>query len=228
MEGGSTVTWFKIDDNFADHPKFVGCTDSAIASWVRALAYSSRYLTDGFIPLAAQRVIGPAKAVKQLVNAGLLVETLEGWMIHDYTDHQRTRAEVQADRDRNAERSRAYRSRKRHGVTQPLRAYRESESEVDEDNHHQARSQLQPVDNSAGVKIDQAIEIIAERRCQGLAPKNPDAYKAKVRNNLVAELGEKAADLLTRYDPPADVLAAALEGETHSLGHYRRSSEVSA
>jgi hypothetical protein len=72
------------------------------------------------------------------------------------------------------------------------------------------------------MKIDEAIEIIVDRRTANANPKNPSAYKARVRKNLYDELGTQAADLLTRYDPPADVLAAALEGNKANLHHYRR------
>ena len=222
------MTWIKIDDQFADHPKFVARTDPAIATWVRALAYSSRYLTDGVIPKAAQRLIGPDIAIDELLEAGLLLDGYDSWVIHDYTEHQRSRAEVEADREKNAERSRAYRSRKRHGVTDPSRhgardvrvTDPESESDTETDHHHR----LQPKPNQPGPDdelIQQAIDLVVDRRCQGKTLSNPDAYRQKVRTSVLDELTTKAVDLLTRYQPPADVLAAALEGETHSLRHYR-------
>jgi hypothetical protein len=44
------MTWFKVDDQFADHPKWVGASDAAVAAWFKGLAYCSRYMTDGLIP----------------------------------------------------------------------------------------------------------------------------------------------------------------------------------
>jgi hypothetical protein len=227
------VTWIKIDDQFADHPKFVARSDHAIATWVRALAYSSRYLTDGVIPKAAQRLIGSDSAIDELVAAGVLIDRGDDWEIHDYTDHQRTRAEVEADRAAAAERSRAYRNRKRqeapsrerHGVTDPARhgarhaTVTDPESETETDHHPRADTRLST--GSDEELINQALTLLTERRCQGKTMSNPDAYRAKVRATLHADLYATAADLLTRYQPPADVLAAALEGEQHSLARYR-------
>lgn len=220
------MTWFKIDDDFADHPKFVACSDAAVAAWVRALAYSSRFLTDGQVPKAANRLIGTARALRELVSVGLLVDEGDHWQIHDYVDHQRTRAEVEAERNAASERSRRYRSRQRHGVTNASRAYLESESEEKQSHHH-----LSAVTTEAGPDdelINQAIALVVERRCQGKTLTNPDAYRAKVRATITTDLTAKAADLLTRYQPPADVLAAALEGEKHSLGRYRINDEATA
>ena len=235
------MTWIKIDDQFADHPKFVARSDHAIATWVRALAYSSRYLTDGIIPKAAQRLIGSDPAVDELVAAGLFIDQGDYWEIHDYTDHQRSRAEVEADRQKNAERSRAYRTRKatvtessrpdatvtstqRHGARDVRVTDPESESDTETDHHQRPQSQT-TVPGADDELIKQAINLVVERRCQGKNPANPDAYRRKVLTSVTDELQPRAADLLTRYQPPADVLAAALEGETHSLNHYRKAGQ---
>lgn len=222
------MTWFKIDDDFAEHPKFLALSDAAVAAWVRALAYASRFLTDGRVPKVANRVIGTGKALKELVAAGLLIDCDDHWQIHDYTDHQRTKAEVEAERNAAAERSRRYRERKRHGVTHASRHYPESESHEIQSHHHH---HLRAVTNVTGTDddlVNQAIDLVVERRCRGKALTNPDAYRAKVRDTIETELRPRALDLLTRFAPPADVLAAALEGETHSLGRYRIADGSSA
>jgi len=215
------MTWIKIDDQFADHPKFVARSDTAIATWVRALAYASRYLTDGIIPKAAQRLIGHDPAIDELVDAGLFIDLGDAWEIHDYTDHQRSRAEVEADRNAATERARRYRERKRHAVTHGARhgEITHPESETETDHHQPADTQLStgPDDEL----ISRAIDLVVERRCQGKTLSNPDAYRAKVRASVTADLTATAIDLLTRYQPPADVLAAALEGEQQNLAHYR-------
>lgn len=227
------MTWIKIDDQFADHPKFVARSDHAIATWVRALAYSSRYLTDGIIPKAAQRLIGPDQAIDELVGASILIDLDDAWKIHDYTDHQRSRAEVEADRAASAERSRAYRNRRRigpeshdrHAVTDPSRhgarhaLVTDPESESETDHHQPADTRLSTGPDEE--LIQQALTLLTDRRCQGKNMANPDAYRAKVLAGLHATLHATATDLLTRYQPPPDVLAAALEGETRNLAHYR-------
>jgi hypothetical protein len=46
------VSWVRLDDQFADHPKVT--TAGPLAGWlyVCGLLYAARYLTDGFIPTA--------------------------------------------------------------------------------------------------------------------------------------------------------------------------------
>ena len=52
------MSWIKIDDQFADHPKVLQA--GPLASWlyVCGLTYSGRYLTDGWVPSACKRVFG--------------------------------------------------------------------------------------------------------------------------------------------------------------------------
>lgn len=51
------MTWVKISDDFAEHPKIVAAGPLAMAMQVAALCYCSRYLTDGFIPEPAARTL---------------------------------------------------------------------------------------------------------------------------------------------------------------------------
>ena len=84
-----------------DHPKVVGLPDAAFRLYVEALCWCSRHLTDGMVPVAALKRLGgySPKSIRQLVESGLIV-SLEarkdtcGYMIHDYTEHQRTADEV--------------------------------------------------------------------------------------------------------------------------------------
>ncbi|MDN5979988.1 hypothetical protein [Bifidobacterium mongoliense] len=44
------MTWFKVDDGYAEHPKTVEISLAASGLWVRCGAWASKYGTDGFIP----------------------------------------------------------------------------------------------------------------------------------------------------------------------------------
>ena len=44
------MAWIRLDDGFADHPKILAAGPLAAILQVRALCWSSRHLTDGFIP----------------------------------------------------------------------------------------------------------------------------------------------------------------------------------
>lgn len=103
------MTWVKIDDNFPDHPKVAGLTDSAFRTHMRAICYAARYLTDGAIPTSVLRSIGPRRAATELEAAELWTKTDHGWQINDYLDYNPSREEV--EQRRNAARIRMQRAR---------------------------------------------------------------------------------------------------------------------
>lgn len=112
------MTWVKLDDGFPDHPKVLAAGGSAAWLYVCGLCYCGRHMTDGFVPNGALSTLvdpsmKPRLLAAKLVRAGLWAPVDGGWMVHDYARHQRTKAQVEADRESARERQ----SRKRHGVT---------------------------------------------------------------------------------------------------------------
>jgi hypothetical protein len=90
------MTWFKVDDGFAMHPKAVAAGNPALGLWVRAGAWSASQLTDGVIPRHMVAALGgrPREAAA-LVDAGLWLEHVDGWAFHDWQTYQPTRADVE-------------------------------------------------------------------------------------------------------------------------------------
>ena len=90
-------TYIRLHDGMPDHPKVVGLSHAAFRLYVESICWSGRHLTDGVVPAAAMRRMGgwaPA-SIKELAAAGLLeIGGDAGWLIHDYTEHQRTADEV--------------------------------------------------------------------------------------------------------------------------------------
>lgn len=52
------MSWVRLDDGFADHPKIAALDDRAFRIHIWALCYSARHLTDGFL---AQEVLDGAR-----------------------------------------------------------------------------------------------------------------------------------------------------------------------
>lgn len=111
------MTWFKVDDSFYDHPKSFDAPDCAVALWVRAGTWSARNLTEGFVPSAMlARLCGdPIPAARDLVRRGLWHRTSGGYQFHDWTDYQPTKAQVEEERKKNAERQKRWREAQRNG-----------------------------------------------------------------------------------------------------------------
>lgn len=102
------MTWIKLDDQFPDHPKVAQAGALAELLYVNALAYASRYLTDGFIPhaIVAKLVVWDFEGApsnydlaERLVAAGLWELVEGGYRIHDYLDYNPSREQVFAERE---------------------------------------------------------------------------------------------------------------------------------
>jgi hypothetical protein len=93
------VTWVKLDDGFADHPKVVGLSDEAFRAFVEGLCYCARQLTDGHIPAAKVKRIAPkGSSVTQLVDGGLWEWNGCGIHVHDYLEYQPSSERIRAKR----------------------------------------------------------------------------------------------------------------------------------
>lgn len=103
------MTWGKIDDGLALHPKVMQAGNEAMGLWVRALSYSCQQLTDGFIPDEIVSVLSGKKIAKKLVDSGLWTEKNGGFQFKDWCDYQPTREQVM--NERNAAKSRMSRIR---------------------------------------------------------------------------------------------------------------------
>lgn len=78
----------------------------AVGVFCMALTYCGNHLTDGFVPRRAMLyVIGATgEQVNALCDVGMLEAVDEGWIIHDYTAHNRTKEQVLHARKKSAER----------------------------------------------------------------------------------------------------------------------------
>ncbi|WP_406225033.1 hypothetical protein [Streptomyces anulatus] len=111
------MPWARLDDRFPSHRKVALLSDRAFRLHVTALCWCSENLTEGAIrerelPVIS-RIRGAKKAALELEEAGLWDRTTDGWKVHDYLEYNPDRARVQADRDANAARQKAWRDRKR-------------------------------------------------------------------------------------------------------------------
>jgi hypothetical protein len=109
-----TQVW--VDDQLHAHPKARAAWEEprALGLHLLAMSYSGGLLTDGFvdeqfvrekIPRSGER----ARVTRALVSAGLWEAVDGGWRIHDWLEHQESRAKVldrrRRDRDRKRDRT---------------------------------------------------------------------------------------------------------------------------
>jgi hypothetical protein len=118
------MTWVKIDDSFPDHPKIKGLKDDEFRLYMTALCYSSRYLTDGVIPLNIVRTFIESRSkssrISALVEANLWEIVADNVVILSYSEYQFTKERIETERKLAAERMNKSRLlRRTNGVTSP-------------------------------------------------------------------------------------------------------------
>lgn len=93
----------RITNTMPENRKIAGLSDKAFRSYIEALCLCSRQETDGLIVAGNVAKVGPPKAVRELVAAGLLEQDGRDYRVHDYLKHQRSSAEVTAFRASRSE-----------------------------------------------------------------------------------------------------------------------------
>lgn len=88
------MTWVKLSDDFATHPKVIGLSDAGLRTLIESYCYAARHRTDGHLPIAVVTKISPKKTRDELVNAGLWDTNGDGGIvIHDYLEYNPSKAE---------------------------------------------------------------------------------------------------------------------------------------
>lgn len=117
------MTWVRIDDGFAEHPKIHTLSDRAFRLHVTALCYCGRNLTDGVIATPALRMLlGACNAtrrhVDELVAAGVW-DRDDDLRVHDFTDLNPKAVTVKREREKTRDRQRRHREA-RNSVTESV------------------------------------------------------------------------------------------------------------
>jgi hypothetical protein len=99
------MPWGRIDDSLYDHPKVEAIPpnmrNACVGLWVRCISWSNRYLTNGYVPTERLRKLdGRRQEVQFLIAAELFEERDNGILIHDFTDYNPTRQQVEEKRTR--------------------------------------------------------------------------------------------------------------------------------
>ncbi len=97
------MSWLRLDDNFADHPKVGPLSDFAFRLHVTALCYCTRMATDGAIDYRSPLLARSSKvdqrhvvdAVNELIVAGLweIGMAVGTYEIHDFLEYNTSRAD---------------------------------------------------------------------------------------------------------------------------------------
>jgi hypothetical protein len=95
----------KFTLDFPDHPKIAILSDSAFRCLVEATLWSRKQQTDGVLARRYAVATWSLDVLHELCanddENPSLIEHEKGWIIHDYAEHQDTKADIEARQERN-------------------------------------------------------------------------------------------------------------------------------
>ncbi len=93
------MAWVRLHDGAMSHPKISRLSDKAFRLWVWGLSYAQLHLTDGRVVSDAPFPARLARAIDDLLAAGLWTREASGdFQIHDYLDWNDSKADVSKKR----------------------------------------------------------------------------------------------------------------------------------
>lgn len=101
--GKDTRPYFTLTNEYPRHRKIRGLSDKAFRLHVTLIALCNGDRSDGALTAGDLEMMGP-KPAKELLTAGLVVADGDQYRMHDYLEHQKSRAEIEslmADRSRS-------------------------------------------------------------------------------------------------------------------------------
>jgi hypothetical protein len=238
------MAWVKIDDHFDEHPKWDNAPGDSIALWLAAMAWCNRSdERSGRIPETKTRglvnVRNHKATIADLVKRGVFHRVDGGFLIHDYEEFQQNE-KVKAIRAKRSEagkagaRSRWADKRKANATVVPSNPMANGQQDDGNDDAPGSRVPLVTgsTENSPPLTPGRHDDGLLKKRRQTIAEgfARIELERAKgirsVSHFTASKIQEaldnpRLASLLELFPKaPDDVLAAALLGETHSLGNY--------
>jgi hypothetical protein len=103
------MTWFKLSDQFYDHPKVMKAGNAAVGLWVRACTYSAQKEEDGRVPMDMAHLYGTRRDIDRLTASGLWIVQDDHYWVPDFLQFNPSHAELEARRKRETEKKRRQR-----------------------------------------------------------------------------------------------------------------------
>lgn len=105
------MDYVRVYGTVLTHPKWQALSPRARVALVQSWMYAGLHETDGYVPEVAWRLVDLAAPVAgELERVGWIHRNGDGWVLHDWADHQTDIADVRARRE---ERRRVDRERQR-------------------------------------------------------------------------------------------------------------------
>lgn len=105
--------WARLDVDFFRHPQVSALKPVEQLGYLAMILYAQEHETDGLVLDSSMRWCDvTAKQAEAMRAVGLVERTDGGWQINGFLNHQRSRSEMDAERDRARARMQTVRARK--------------------------------------------------------------------------------------------------------------------
>jgi hypothetical protein len=118
------LSWIKLPDTIIDDPDLLDLSSHAFRIYICMTSWSGKHLTDGVVPVGMIRHVcamiprtSRPRAVQELIDSGLFIDHGDTLEIRGYLEHQRSKAEVDKDRETNRQKQAEWRARRDNRVT---------------------------------------------------------------------------------------------------------------
>jgi len=99
------MPWANLDDQFPKHPKVVRLSDAAFRLHVSGICYCAQFATNGVIDGEVVSLLVPRfrkATLDELLTKGQWLTHPDGYEIHDYLQWNRSREQIEAERERKS------------------------------------------------------------------------------------------------------------------------------
>lgn len=188
------MVWFKVDDGLPSHRKVMAIPrrdrSAAIGLWTLAGAWCAHELTDGHVPEHMLEELASSKRFADLlVRVGLWETTDDGYLFHDWSPIQPTRAEVLAKREEEAARKAEWRARR------AAARRRQTESDETGTGEHVPAGHPPDTTRDSGVSPGGVTEVSRSTRTRPVPdPVSPNGDTPSLRSGAAQQRGTRLPD----------------------------------
>lgn len=101
-----SALFIKVCTSMPNHPKIADLSDRAFRDLVTIWCYCSEHLTDGHLQPRRYAAMTTPDTAQELLDAGLVEASGDGYDVHDYLEHQWSKDRIEARRTMRAEQGR--------------------------------------------------------------------------------------------------------------------------
>lgn len=225
------MPWVRLDDAYFSNGKPRGIGGKKRLLHLASACWSSANLSDGKVPksivslLLAQAEV-PKSTVAALVECDLWHDQGDHYLIHDWQDYIKSKAQVLSERA--AARERQAKSRRDTSRDTGSDSTRDSQPMSHPPRPDQSLKDLHPptTESRCGLtgRAGEVLKVLlAVERSNSGPVKNRNAWERTVGERLMSEHGTRIERLTAEYpDAPPDVIAGQINGDSTSLRYYQR------